>query len=80
MKVTLTENAAKEIRKYMDENQHRENVAVCVGLKGGGYSGLTDTFDFDSRKARFDLGFESGGLHILVDKKSHLYIKGTEIG
>ena len=77
--IKLTENAAKEIRKIMAENQLGEEVAVRVGVKGGGCSGLTYTFDFDSRKTRFDLEFESEGLHILVDKKSHLYIKDTEI-
>jgi iron-sulfur cluster assembly protein len=35
--------------------------------------------DFESRKGKFDLEFESFGLGILVDKKSHLYIKDTEI-
>ena len=63
----------------MVENDLAEDVAVRVGVKGGGCSGLTYTFDFDSRKSRFDLEFESEGLRILVDKKSNLYIKDTMI-
>ena len=47
--ITLTENAAKEIRKIMNENELGEEVAVRVGVKGGGCSGLTYTLDFDSR-------------------------------
>ena len=62
--ITLTENAAKEIRKIMADNDLAEDVAVRVGVKGGGCSGLTYTFDFDSRKSRFDLEFESEGLRI----------------
>ena len=77
--ITLTENAAKEIRKIMNENELGEEVAVRVGVKGGGCSGLTYTLDFDSRKTKFDLEYESEGMKILVDKKSHLYIKDTEI-
>ncbi len=77
--ITLTENAAKEIRKIMAENKLEDNVAVRIGVKGGGCSGFTYTFDFDSRQTKFDLEFESQGLRILVDKKSHLYIKGTEV-
>ena len=77
--ITLTENAAKEIRKIMNENELGEEVAVRVGVKGGGCSGLTYTLDFDSRITIFDLEFVSEGMKILVDKKSHLYIKDTEI-
>ena len=40
---------------------------------------LVMTGHFDSRKSKFDLEFESFGLSVLVDKKSHLYIKDTEI-
>ena len=38
------------------------------------------TIDFDSRPRKFDLEFESFGINVLVDKKSHLYIKETTIG
>ena len=37
--ITLTENAAKEIRKIMNENELGEEVADRVGVKGGGCSG-----------------------------------------
>jgi iron-sulfur cluster assembly protein len=77
--ISLTENAAKEIRKIMESQALSNDVCIRVGVKGGGCSGFTYTFDFDSRKTRFDLEFESHGLKVLVDKKSHLYIKDTEI-
>ena len=77
--ITLTENAAKEIRKIMQENELGDDVCVRVGIKGGGCSGFTYTLDFDSKKTKFDLEFDSQDLKILVDKKSHLYIKDTEI-
>ena len=62
--ITLTENAAKEIRKIMNENELGEEVAVRVGVKGGGCSGLTYTLDFDSRKTKFDLEYELSLIHI----------------
>jgi iron-sulfur cluster assembly protein len=77
--ITLTENAAKEIRKIKAEEGLAEDLPIRIGIKGGGCSGFTYTFDFDASKGRFDLEFESQGMHILVDKKSHLYIDGTEI-
>ena len=77
--ISLTKNAAKEIRKVMTANGLKDEVCLRVGVKGGGCSGFTYTLDFDSKKTKFDLEFESQKLKILVDKKSHLYIKDTEI-
>lgn len=77
--ITLTEAAAKEIRKVKAEQGLAEDVPVRIGIKGGGCSGFTYTFDFDSKQSKFDLVFESHGMRVVVDKKSHLYIDGTEI-
>tara|TARA_B100001250_G_scaffold404981_2_gene421720 strand:+ start:179 stop:547 length:369 start_codon:yes stop_codon:yes gene_type:complete len=77
--ITLTKNAAEEIQKVMRKNELTDDVRLRVGVKGGGCSGFTYTLDFDSKKTKFDLEFESQNLKILVDKKSHLYIKDTEI-
>jgi len=67
------------VLSIMNEQKVTDDTRVRVGVKGGGCSGFTYTVDFDSRKSKFDLEFESFGLSILVDKKSHLYIKDTEI-
>jgi len=77
--VELTEAAAKEIRKVMTEEGLAGSVPIRIGIKGGGCSGFTYTFDFDAKKGKFDLEFESQGLKVLVDKKSHLYIDGTVV-
>lgn len=77
--IHLTENAAKEIRKVMHEEGLPEETPVRIGVKGGGCSGFTYTFDFDAKKGRFDMEFESQGMTVLVDKKSHLYIDGTVV-
>ena len=53
---------------------------VRFGVKAGGCSGFTYTIDFDSQPRKFDLVFKSRGINVLVDKKSHLYIKETTIG
>ena len=77
--VTFTEQAVKVIANIMNEQTVDDGTRVRVGGKGGGCSGFTYTVDFDSRKGKFDLEFESHGLNILVDKKSHIYIKDTEV-
>ena len=77
--ISFTEKAVVKIMSIMNEQKVNDDTRVRVGVKGGGCSGFTYTVDFDSRKGKFDLEFESFGLSILVDKKSHLYIKDTEI-
>ena len=76
----FTENASKEIRKIMErDGLDPDYTAVRMGVKGGGCSGFTYTLDFDDRKRKFDLQFESNGVTILVDKKSNLYIGKTVV-
>ena len=76
----FTENASKEIRKIMvRDGLAPDYTAVRMGVKGGGCSGFTYTLDFDDRKRKFDLQFESNGVTILVDKKSNLYIGKTTV-
>ena len=77
--ISFTEKAANKVLSIMQEQKVSDDTVVRVGVRGGGCSGFTYTVDFDSKKGKFDLEFESFGLNILCDKKSHLYIKNTEI-
>ena len=77
--ISLTENATKQNIKIIQEREMKEQDCLRKNVKGGGCSGFTYTLDFDSKKTKFDLEFESQDIKILVDKKSHLYIKDTEI-
>ena len=79
MAIYLTEASAKILSGVMQvENPSPEYVRF--GVKAGGCSGFTYTIGFDNRPRKFDLEFESCGINVLVDKKSHLYIKETTIG
>ena len=75
--IKFTDNALKQIERIISGKDKRNYFRITV--KGGGCSGFTYTVDFDNQKGKFDLEFESFGLNVLVDKKSHLFIKGTEI-
>tara|TARA_E500000178_G_C16815006_1_gene658744 strand:- start:234 stop:605 length:372 start_codon:yes stop_codon:yes gene_type:complete len=78
--ISLTENAAKEIRQIMvDDGLDPGAVCIRIGVRAGGCSGYTYTMDFDDQKRRIDLFFESQDMGILVDKKSYLFIKDTII-
>ena len=77
--ISFSEKAASKVLSIMKDQKVTDDTRVRVGVKGGGCSGFTYTVDFETRKGKFDLEFESFGLNVLVDKKSHLYIKNTKI-
>lgn len=52
---------------------------VRVGVEGGGCSGLTYQLKFDTELKENDKVFEDKGLKLIVDKKSFLYLVGTEL-
>ena len=77
--IYLTEASAK-IQSEVMQVEKPSPEYVRFGVKAGGCSGFTYTINFDNKPRKFDLEFESCGINVLVDKKSHLYIKETTIG
>ena len=73
-------NAAKEhaIQLIKEENKP-ENTCIRVGVDGGGCSGLMSNLEFDHVMKEGDKEFEDNGIKIVVDKKSFLYLVGTEL-
>lgn len=73
-------NAAKEhaMQLIKDENKP-ENTFIRVGVDGGGCSGLMYNLEFDHVMKEGDKEFEDNGIKIVVDKKSFLYLVGTEL-
>ena len=76
--VSLTSQAVKEVRRLIAE-QNNPNLALRVGVKGGGCSGFTYAMGFDSEQREMDVVFEQEGVKILCDPKSHLYLDGMTI-
>jgi iron-sulfur cluster assembly protein len=81
MDITITEKALNHvISLMMEEGVTPETHNLRVGVKGGGCSGLSYTMDFDDKIEPTDNVIEAeGGLKILVDMKSFLYLFGTEL-
>lgn len=50
-----------------------------VGVKGGGCSGLSYELAFDNIEQEGDHMFETSGIKVRIDKKSFLYLVGTEL-
>src|SRR3954454_23552440 len=81
MAITLSEAAAKEVKRIIDEQKlPAENTRLRVGVKGGGCSGFSYLLDLtEEPKGEADEEMESNGVKILCDMKSYLYLNGVEI-
>ena len=77
--IKITEKAATEVSKIMQENSVPQNYGLRVGIKGGGCSGLTYTLGFDAEAKEGDTTIEQFGIKLFVDGKSLFYLSGTEL-
>jgi iron-sulfur cluster assembly protein len=73
--VTLSENAVKKIHQLTAD---QPAAGLRVKVVGGGCSGLQYRMEIDSAKER-DKVFERDGARLIVDKKSFLYLNGSEL-
>lgn len=79
--ITISTKAKEHLLNLMkNEGLTPETHKLRVGVKGGGCSGLSYVMDFDDRIEEFDEIIKlEGGLTVLIDKKSVLYLFGTEL-
>lgn len=77
--VTVTDIAAAKIKELRDKEGLTNNYNVRVAVQGGGCSGLMYDLDFASEPQANDMVFEDKGVKIMIDKKSILYLAGTEL-
>ena len=78
MAIQLTKKSGSVLQDFMEAEKQPPEF-VRFGIKAGGCSGFTYTIDFTDKQTKFDLHFNSHGVRLLVDKKSHLYVIGTTI-
>ncbi len=80
MSVELTEKAAVEVRRVMEENDTEAGTFLRIGVSGGGCSGLSYDFRFDEEfDEANDKKLEQHGITLVVDKKSALFLDGTTV-
>lgn len=78
--ITVSERAKNKIKELLGENDSIEpSKFIRVSVKSGGCSGLSYNLDFDTQLREHDQLFEDKGVKIVVDKKSLLYLVGTEL-
>ena len=78
--ITVTENAKNELQKLLKESKDTAEAGfIRVGVASGGCSGLSYNLNFDTQLKEGDQLFEDKGVKIVVDRKSFLYLIGTEL-
>ena len=76
--IKVSESASKKIIDMMkEEGFDAATDYVRVGVKSGGFSGLSYELKFDKELGENDKVFEDSNVKIAVEKKSFLYLAGT---
>lgn len=75
--IQITDKAAAQVKKIMEENKIESGFGLRVGVKGGGCSGLTYQLGFDGEQKEGDTIIEKNGIKLFIDGKSLFYLTGT---
>jgi len=76
--IKLTPGAAHKVSSLLAK-QGRANGVLRVAVMGGGCSGLQYKMDLQDGPASRDILVETGGVRVVVDPKSALYVTGSEL-
>lgn len=77
MAITLTDAAASRVQAFL---QNRGNgLGVRLGVKTSGCSGLAYVLEFVDELEDEDEVFEDRGVKVIIDRKSLVYLDGTEL-
>ena len=76
--IRVTSSAARKVGTLLAK-QGRPAGVLRVAVMGGGCSGLQYKMDLQDGPAARDILVETGGIKVVVDPKSALYVTGSEL-
>ncbi len=76
--VTITPRAVREIREIFEREAPAAGSGLRIGVKGGGCSGLSYLIEFGEPRPADNVA-DLGGVTVLIDPKSSIYLKGTTL-
>ena len=80
MAISLSEKAAVEVKRIIEEQKFADSIVLRVGVTGGGCSGFTYALNFDQAyDVKADSRYECHGVPVVGDRKSALYLDGTTV-
>lgn len=77
MSITLTQSAEQRVETFLANRG--KGVGLRLGVKTSGCSGMAYVLEFADNINDDDVVFEQNNVKIIVDKKSLIYIDGTEL-
>jgi iron-sulfur cluster assembly protein len=77
MGITLTEPAADRVRQFL--GSRGKGVGVRLGVRTSGCSGMAYVLEFVDQIEDDDAVFEDRGVRVVIDRKSLVYLDGTEL-
>jgi len=77
MSITMTDSAAAHVRRHLD--QRGSGLGLRLAVRTTGCSGLAYVLEFADEVAANDEVFEDHDIKVIVDKKSLVYLNGTEL-
>ncbi|MFC6277378.1 iron-sulfur cluster assembly protein IscA [Psittacicella hinzii] len=77
MAITLSDTAASRVKAFLDNRGH--GIGLRVGVKTSGCSGMSYVLEFVDELNVDDVTFEDKGVTVVVDKKSLVYLDGTQL-
>jgi iron-sulfur cluster assembly protein len=77
--IKVKDTARDKIRELLAAEGKSSDSFIRVGVKGGGCSGLMYNLEFDTEMQAEDKLIEDNDVRVVVDKKSVLYLAGTEL-
>jgi len=75
--ITVSDRAAKRIAEIIATEGG--GAMLRVSVEGGGCSGFQYKFDLVQAREADDLAIEKGGVTVLIDAVSQIYMDGSEI-
>lgn len=78
--LTITENAAAEVRKFLAADDiPQETAGLRVSVLPGGCSGFKYSLNIEDRAAEDDISASIGGVPVFLDAFSAQYLNGVVI-
>lgn len=77
--ITITDQAASEIRRIKTENNIPDINMLRLGVKDGGCSGFSYFLGFDDRNMEGDSVTTINGITVIVDAQSQAFLSGAEL-
>jgi iron-sulfur cluster assembly accessory protein len=77
--VEVTEAAAAQIKRLLDQDGKAATHALRMKVVGGGCSGLQYQLAFDDQVRENDTLLEANGVRVVIDERSALYLAGTSL-